>query len=180
MKSEAKKTYHVWTIREINQLKAMAEKMLTTKQAATELNVPHFSVKNACHKYDIKFNNCGYFRKGQKPWNKGMSYNVGEATQFKKGNLPHNTKFDGAIRTQPDKSGRNYKYIRISKGKWMPLQRYVWMQIHGDPGCNLIRFRDGNTMNCAIENLTMVSRGENAALNALIRKPRGKRELIAY
>ena len=175
VRNAKKKTYHVWTIREINQLKIMAEKMMTTKQAASVLSVPDFSVKNACHRYGIKFNNRGFFRKGKRPWNKGMAHNVSPDTQYKKGNLPHNTKFDGAIRVQSD-----YKYIRIAKAKWMPLHRYIWTQVYGDPGSNLIRFKDGNTMNCGIENLTMVSRGENAALNSLIRKPRGKRQLIAY
>src|SRR5690606_8610057 len=127
------------------------------------LKVPDFAVKNACHKYGIKFKNAGYFKKGFTPWNKGKPHKGGEATQFKKGNLPHNTKFDGCIRVQPDKSGRRYKYIRVAKAKWMPLHRYIWAQVYGDPGTNVIRFKDGNSMNCDIENLMLISRGDNAA-----------------
>lgn len=174
-------TYHTWTIRQLNELKRLAD-LTTIKEASKLLKVPEFSVKNACHMYGIRFEKKNHFKKGMRPWNKGIKkpYKGGEETQFKKGNLPHNTKFDGFIRIQPDKSGRCYKYIRISLGKWMPLHRYVWLNINGDPGNNIIRFKDGDTMNCNIENLTMISRGENARLNALIRKPRTKRKLIAY
>lgn len=177
-----KQTYHKWTIREIKLLQSLSGRMFTTKKAAELLNVPHFAVKNACHKYHIRFIRKHCFKPGMKPWNKGIikPYVGGEATRFKKGNLPHNTKFDGAIRIQPDKSGRSYKYIRISKGNWMPLHRYIWMQVYGDPASNIVRFKDGNTMNCDIENLTLISRGQNAALNCLIRKPRTKKQLIAY
>lgn len=176
-----KNSYHVWTIREINLLKKMSQK-ISTKEAAQQLGVPHFSVKNACHKYRISFLRKAYFKKGQRPWNKGIKkpYKGGEETRFRKGNLPHNTKFDGCIRVQPDKCGRSYKYIRVGVAKWMPLHRYIWMQVHGDPGTNIIRFKDGNSLNCDIENLMLISRGENAKLNTLIRKPRGKRQLIAY
>jgi hypothetical protein len=62
-KEGKKLTYHVWTIREINQLKQFAVKGLNTKEAAEQLNVPHFSVKNACHKYRIKFIRRKVFKK---------------------------------------------------------------------------------------------------------------------
>lgn len=176
-----KLTYHVWTIKEITLLKKMAE-MISTKEAAEQLGVPHFAVKNACHKYRISFVRKHFFKKGHRTWNKGIKkpYKGGEQTQFKKGQLPHNTRFDGAIRIQPDKSGRSYKHIRISLSKWMPLHRYIWTQVYGDPGSNVIRFKDGNSLNCDIENLSLISRGDNAKLNALIRKPRTKTRLVAY
>jgi hypothetical protein len=175
-----KLTYHVWTIREIKELKLFAEKGLSTKQAADRLNVPHFSVKNACYKYRIKFIRRKVFKKGMRPWNKGLSYSVGQATQYKKGHVPHNTKHDGAIRIQMDKCGISYKHIRVSLGKWVPLHRYVWTQVYGDPGTNVIRFKDGNTMNCDIDNLKMVNRADNMRLNTLTRKPKVKERLIAY
>lgn len=177
-----KQTYHVWTIREINQLKQMAEKMMTTKQAAEALNVPHFSVKNACHKYSIKFYNAGFFKRGHRAWNKGIKkpYKGGEATRFTKGHLPHNTRKDFDTRICRDKCGKDYKMIRISLGKWEYYHRYVWTLHYGHPGKNIIRFKDGNTMNCDIENLMLITRGENARLNTLTRKPRGKVKLVAY
>lgn len=179
MHGRPKETYHNWTIREINILKKLAERV-TTKEAARQLGVPHFSIKNACHRYGIKFERRNYFKKGMKPWNKGKRHDVGQQTRFKKGQLPHNTKFDGCIRVQPDKSGRSYKYIRLSLGNWIPLHRHIWSLVHGDPGENIIRFKDGNTMNCDIDNLMLISRGQNAVLNVINRKPRKKRQLIAY
>lgn len=106
------------------------------------------------------------FKKGHIPVNKGkkMPDEVREKvkhTFFKKGNLPHNTLYDGAIVTRNDKSGHKYKYIRISKGKWEALHRYVWEQKHGkiQDGFNVV-FKDGDTLNCDIDNLECISNAE--------------------
>lgn len=44
---------------------------------------------------------------------------------------------------------------------WPLLQRHVWEQANGPiPAKHLITFRDGNSRNCAIENLELVSRAD--------------------
>lgn len=67
------------------------------------------------------------FKKGSIPVNKGrkqeefMSKEQIEktkATRFKKGNAPHNTKFDGCISIRTDKCGRKYFWIRTGLAKW--------------------------------------------------------------
>lgn len=82
-------------------------------------------------------------------------------TRFQKGNLPHNTKADHQITIRADKRGVKYKFIRIGLGKWVPLQRFNWEQVNGKipSGFNII-FKDGNTMNCEVENLEMLSNSE--------------------
>lgn len=121
------------------------------------------------------------FKKGQVPFNKGkkietwlkpeMIANL-KKTCFKKGNLPHNTLYDGAIRTRNDNSGLAYQYIRLSKAKWQLLHRHVWQQHYGPiPAGKVVAFKDGNQLNCKPENLTLLSLKENMQRNTIHRYP---------
>jgi hypothetical protein len=111
----------------------------------------------------------GQFAKGNKVvWNKGMKgIRLSPDTEFKKGNEPHNTKYDGCISIRTHKrDNKKYKYIRISKGNWQLLNRYVWEQNNGPiPKGMIIRHIDGDTMNCQISNLKIISKAENLSLN---------------
>jgi len=111
----------------------------------------------------------GRFKPGMTPWNKGLKgLDIGgRQTQFKPGFTPHNTKHDMAITTRYHKrEDRHYKFIRIAKGKWELLHRYVWRQHYGEiPKGMIIAFRDGNALNCDIGNLECISRKENMARN---------------
>lgn len=109
------------------------------------------------------------FKPGMIPWNKGLKGVTfgGKETQFKKGNKPHNTKYDGAISIRD-----GYKNIRISESKWKLLQREVWEQHNGPiPDGMIIAFKDGDSMNCDIDNLFMISREENMVRNSIHRYP---------
>jgi len=89
-----------------------------------------------------------------------------KGTWFKAGHLPSNTKHDGCISVRKDTSGRGYKYIRLAKGKWVLYHRHLWKQHHGSiPKGMCIVFRDGDSLNCTIENLEMISRKENRNRN---------------
>jgi len=117
----------------------------------------------------------GRFIKGHRPWNKGKKgINIGgKETQFKPGHLPHNTKQNGDISIRKDKSGRPYKYIRISKGKWELLHRYKWEKYNGKiPKGMLVVFKDGNSLNCNINNLELITRKENMQRNRNCEKAR--------
>lgn len=114
------------------------------------------------------------FPKDHKPWNKGKKGIMigGIESQFKPGSLPHNTKYDGAISLRPDKTGKKYKHIRISKGVWKLLHRVVWEKSNGPiPEGYLIRFIDGNEMNCELNNLEIISKKDNMARNTIQRFP---------
>lgn len=119
----------------------------------------------------------GQIKPGNTPNNKGKKWDdfmskegqlKSKSTTFKKGNLPHNTKYDGSIRVRTDKSGIKYKYIRISKGKWELLQRKIWSEQVGPiPPDHLIAFKNGDTMDVRIENLEMISLEENMKRNSI-------------
>lgn len=107
------------------------------------------------------------FKPGQQSWNKGMKglQIGGKETQFKKGQLPHNTKSEGAmsLRTETMKNGgkRSYQYLRLAKGNWKPLHVHIWEQAHGPVGKGTaVIFKDGDTMNCQLDNLECITRKE--------------------
>lgn len=117
-----------------------------------------------------KFKKESYFSKGDVPLNKGrkqIEYMSAAAikktkkTRFKKGQLPHNTKQDLQITIRPDKRGVKYQFIRVSLNNWVPLHRYNWEKDHGKiaPKMKLI-FKDGDTMNCDIGNLELITNAD--------------------
>lgn len=126
-----------------------------------------------------------YFKKGHVPENKGkrqVEFMSPEAiertkkTRFTKGHLPHNTKSDGKITIRQDhqsRSGRFYKWIRLSKGKWQMLSHYVWEQANGPiPEGHMIWFKDGNSLNCDLSNLEMITNAENMLRNSRHKYPK--------
>jgi hypothetical protein len=127
------------------------------------------------------------FSQKQEPWNKGIkikgivsekAWKRMEKTFYPKGNLPHNTKHDGAISIRHSK-GTPYKYIRLSQSNWVLLHRHLWEQQNGPiPAGNLIRFIDGNSLNCDIENLQLISMKQNLIKNQIHDYPSEIKETI--
>lgn len=121
------------------------------------------------------------FKPGHSTYNKGqkMSKEVYEAVKvsmFKKGNEPHNMKYDGHERICA-KDG--YVYIRITKGKYVLKHRLVWEQHNGPiPKGHIIIFKDKNKLNLNIDNLQMVTLRENMLRNTLTKYPKELQQLI--
>ena len=72
---------------------------------------------------------------------------------FKKGNEPHNTKYNGYERISKD----GYVEVRVAKGVFKCKHRILWEEHFGEieDGMNII-FKDGDPMNIVIENLKKV------------------------
>lgn len=107
------------------------------------------------------------FKKGHTPFNKGKEereFRSLEAiercrtTQFKPGQIPHNTRPIGYESIHSD----GYVYIKVETEKKMVLKhRYVWKQHHGEiPQGMCVAFRDGNRQNCDISNLMLITEAE--------------------
>jgi len=115
-------------------------------------------------------------RKSREERNKNLS------TRWKKGNRPHTTKHDGAIsvrRVIRPNGVMRYKFIRISEGKWVFLNRYLWEKTHGAiPAGDNVVFKDENTLNCTIENLECISNAELIERNRGTRYPLDLKRLI--
>jgi hypothetical protein len=93
-----------------------------------------------------------------------------KATRFKKGNLPHNAYNEvGKITVRHDhvnRTDRPYQYICLSLGVWMPLHTHIWEQEFGKVGKGYcLWFKDGNSLNCVLDNLERITRAENARRN---------------
>ena len=92
------------------------------------------------------------------------------ATQFKSGNLPHNTKPIGYERLSRDGYIEVKVKMRPSNPKcndnFVPKHKLVWEAANGPvPEDCVITFKDGNKQNIALENLACITRGQNAIMN---------------
>lgn len=108
----------------------------------------------------------GCFPKGNEPFNKGKPHPTrGRAaeTQFKRGGLPHNTKWLGHERVSKD------GYVEISIAATNPhtgfnrsyvlKHRYLWEQANGPlPSETVLKCLDGNKQNTAPSNWEAVPR----------------------
>lgn len=123
-----------------------------------------------------RFKQESYIKPGNVPFNKGkkqtefMSKEMirrTKATRFKVGDRIHNEEYDGALSFRLDKTGRPYVFIRLAKAKWALLQVYVWECTYGPiPPGHVIAFKDGNSMDCTLENLKLLTRKENMLRNS--------------
>ena len=88
-------------------------------------------------------------------------------------------KADGSIVERNDKTGRLYLYYKVKDSHWILYHNKIWMDHHGPiPSKHIISFKDGNTLNCDISNLEMLSMAENARRNTIHRFPDDVKEVI--
>lgn len=85
-----------------------------------------------------------------------------KATRFQKGDIPHNAyKSDGALSLRRYHSGKKYWHIRLALGIWVPYHVHLWEQAHGPlTAFDIIVFKDGNHLNCTLENMHLMSRSQ--------------------
>lgn len=138
-----------------------------------------------------KFIDDSRVKKGNIPLNKGKKWKDfmskegmrnSRKTCFKKGNIPHTTKHDGCIvikHGHKKRDGRPYKWIRLSKSKWQPLHAYNWKRAGNKiPKGYIVVFKNGDTMNCDISNLELISMKENVKRNSIHRYPAELKQAI--
>jgi len=116
-----------------------------------------------CLRMGLKTGRTGQLQKGHSTWNKGKSGYMGaNATSFKKGQLPHNTRPDGSERIC---SKDGYTLIKVN-GKFILKHRWIWEQHHGKipKGYNVV-FKDRDKTNFDIDNLILMSYAEMGVMN---------------
>lgn len=127
---------------------------------------------SACLKnHRIHSGRAGFFVKGHTPWNHGKKgCTAPNSGQFKSGHMPRNKRRLWSERICRD------GYIEISVPERNPhtgaptrfRQKHVWlweMENGPVPKGHALAFKDGNRLNCVIENLMMVTRSELLCLN---------------
>lgn len=149
------------------------------KEIARRIGRSQFYVHHRCKVLGLTIPNeileqrkrVGQFRAGIIPHNKGKKMpdeikKKVSRTWFKKGSLPHNTKYDGHVSIRRDKSGIPYRYIRIALGKYALEHVLVWEQHHGQvPENHVVYHIDGNSLNNDISNLAIRNRAEHLKAN---------------
>lgn len=114
----------------------------------------------------------GRFEKGRVPINKGTKgmFNVGgNKGSFKKGQKPKNYKPVGTERIDRD----GYILIKVQdhgtwNQRWRHKSRILWEQAFGQiPKHHALIFKDGNPLNCVLDNLMLVTKNELARMNQM-------------
>jgi hypothetical protein len=116
------------------------------------------------------------FKPGHKPWNANKKgWDAGgrsHETRFRPGQKSVNAKWNGCITARKDKRGVTYLFIRVSLKKWIPLASAVWIAFNGPiPKGYFVRFKNGNTLDCRIENLELVDRQQHMKKNSIHNYP---------
>ncbi len=118
------------------------------------------------------------FQKGNRPWIAGKRgvTTGGKATQFKKGAKPHN---HVPVGTEVMATIGYLKRKVAEPNQWEFVHLLVWEGAYGPvPHGSMLRFRDGNRRNCALENLECITRQEHMARVTIHRYPPEVRSVI--
>ena len=150
----------------------------TLKEIVAEYNkrfddqITESRVKGYMANHKINNGLTGRFKKGHIPKNKGThppTRGRMAETQYKKGNLPHNTKPIGYERTTKD----GYIEVKVKMRPSAPntndnfkqKHRLVWEKEYGPiPEGHVVIFLDGDKRNFEISNLALISRAEHAQM----------------
>ena len=126
------------------------------------------------------------FKPGQAPANKGkkqtdfMSAEGIERTKptrFQKGHIPPNYRPVGSERINVD----GYVEVKVREGLsgWRLKHRVVWEEAYGViPKGHNIQFRDGNRLNCTLENLYIISRPNQLRAQSIYNYPPELQDVI--
>jgi hypothetical protein len=143
----------------------------------------HFSpssMKQFRTRYGIKSGCTGWFQKGHPPANKGKTIEEicqydpekiarSKQTRFKKGHRPVNELPIGTVVVNAE--GYLLRKKQMEGGqwdRWEHLHRAVWEEHNGPiPEGMMVTFKDNDKSNCSIDNLMLITKGENSALTRL-------------
>jgi len=160
---------HNYTPQQIDWLREHRQSLKTSElanlfNATFNTNINVLAIRATCHRYHILSLNDGRFVANLTPWNKGITglrYSV--ATEFKKGNTPHN---HVPIGTETFKYN-DYLWVKIAEpNKWKQKHKLIWESVHGpQPPNTIIIFLDGDCKNLVPDNLHLLTRRELLQLN---------------
>ena len=127
-------------------------------------------IKSYYKNHNLNSGLTGHFVKGHPSHNKGVKmspevYAKVKDTMFKPGRIPHNTKEVGDIVL----ATVGYYKIKVAEPDvWEFCHIREWKQTHGEiPEGMMVSFKDGNIENWHLENLMLITKGENAVMNTM-------------
>jgi hypothetical protein len=132
----------------------------------------------------IKGGKAFQYKPGHIPANKGKKmspevYDKVKVSMFKKGNRPNNWKPDGSVVERIDSTGRKYLHYKVKDSHWILYHHKIWTDVNGPipKGC-ILRFKDGDSFNCVLDNLELISMVDNMNKNTIQRFPQEIQEVI--
>ncbi|OIN59789.1 HNH endonuclease signature motif containing protein [Arsenicibacter rosenii] len=158
-----KKQDNIWSQAEIGFVRENIE-LMTNEEIARELGRTKGGVKSIIRRYNLLRSKEAISRFGKRP----------NAGHYKKGQLPLNTIYDEGevVRIRHAKTGAGrqklpYKYIKLDMGKWQQYHQVIWIRANGPiPDKHIVVFRNGDQMDCRLENLELITLKENAIRNS--------------
>lgn len=159
---------------------------LPVKTIASHLDTSYSVIMNRLKKWGLSIpkeiveqrKKQSQFQKGMIAFNKGKKIEEfmtkqgienSKKTRFKKGNLPHNTNYNGHERITKD----GYVEIRIKKGTYKLKHLYLWEQVNGKlPKGHCLSCLDGNKLNTNPSNWKLITRIENMYHNSRVNYPK--------
>lgn len=128
------------------------------------------SIQAYCKRRGWKSSHDGRFKPGQVSWNTGLA-GAGICKQnkgcFKKGQKPKNCKPIGSERICK-KDGFILIKTRLGTHSYEHKHRVIWREAGKSvPPGHVLSFKDGNKLNCTLDNLEAVSRAEHINRNRL-------------
>lgn len=117
------------------------------------------------------------YQPGHTTWNKGAKGSTkANVTSFKKGNKPHNTKEIGSTRID----GKDmFLLVKVADKKWIRKEILIWEEAYGKvPKGSIVRVKDPTKNKYDINNLMLISKGENMKLNTVHRFPEELKKTI--
>lgn len=114
-----------------------------------------------------KCNSKGLFKKGMTPHNKGRKWDEwmskeGQEVCKKTQIYPGHTLYKDYPMYHESKNSFGYITIKVPGERYfIPKHKWLWENAHGKvpKGCMIV-YKDGNPMNCVLENLKVVSKSE--------------------
>ena len=149
-----------------------------TADVARHLNRSSPAVANQAHILGLyksdKFVHPTRYKKGNTPASKGKKmspeqYEKCKANMFKKGHFKSRMPIGTITLRHNYKRNNHYFWIKIAEPEeWVLLHRYNWEKKYGPipKGLNLV-FKDGNTTNCELKNLELITRQEIMRRNTI-------------
>jgi hypothetical protein len=162
--------FHTWTTKQLRRLQELYRehplkvcREILNREFGLELSVNQ--LKGATRRFNIRSGRTGQFEKRHEPWNKGQSYDCPrrEATQFKKGHMPHNYHPVGTEIVRTD----GYLQVKVADPKtWKLKHHLVWEEANGPiPKGHVVVFLNQDKTDTRIENLKLVKRSTMAVAN---------------